>query len=80
MRNWHPQPFSSVVLPGSESRTLAGLRLIVEKLEQNRQSYDAAALAELTRILHRRIEELTGDPHPTESPEDDRRAELCQQP
>jgi hypothetical protein len=47
------------------SLTRADLRLIVEKLEQNRQSYDAVALAELTRILHRRIEELTGDPHST---------------
>jgi len=80
MRNRHPQVFSSVVLPGSELRALAGLRRIVEELEQNRQSYDAVALAELTRILHRRIEELTGDLHPTESPADDRPAVLCQEP
>jgi hypothetical protein len=68
-----------VVFPRSAAQRLAGLRLIIETLEQNRQSYDAVAFAQLTRILHRRIDELSGDLHSLESSEDNRPIEVCEQ-
>jgi hypothetical protein len=58
--------------PRSAARTLADLRLILERLEQNKQSYDAEALAALRRILYRRIAELTGDLLSPVSSQDDR--------
>ena len=63
--------------PRSAARTLADLRVIVEKLAENQQNYDAEAFAALRRILYRRIVELTGElllPAPSQ---DDRPAEVC---
>jgi hypothetical protein len=63
----------------SAALTLANLRLIAGRLEQNSDSYDAVALAELKRILDRRIAELVGDLLPPESSKDEPAA-VCKQP
>ncbi len=55
----------------SSTQTLADLRLIVEKLQQNRQSYDGVAFSELTAILYRRINELVRSLQRREFHEDD---------
>jgi hypothetical protein len=52
---------------------------MADRLEQSSQSYAAAALAELKRILDRRIAELTGDLLPPESSKDEPAA-VCKQP
>jgi hypothetical protein len=61
----------------SAARTLADLRLIVEKLAENQQNYDAEVLAALRRILYRRIVELTGELYSPAPSQDDRPAEVC---
>jgi hypothetical protein len=45
----------------SAARTLADLRLLLEKLEQNRDSYDQVSFVQLRRIMHRRILALTAE-------------------
>jgi hypothetical protein len=45
----------------SAARTIADLRLVLQRVEQNRQDYNSVSLHQLRRIVRRRIAALTAE-------------------
>ncbi|HEY3625108.1 MAG TPA: hypothetical protein VGL00_02455 [Terracidiphilus sp.] len=58
----------------SKTRTIADLRILLRKLERNRHAYNGVSLAQLTRILRRRIDVLSAELRGDGARSGDRRA------
>jgi hypothetical protein len=58
----------------SPARTIADLRMILAKLEKDRNAYNRMSFAQLRRILRRRIATLTAELRGAASPGAHRRA------
>src|SRR5579871_640631 len=57
----HLRNHDIVMMYRSATQTLADLRLLIEKLEEQRNAYEPGSFAELRRILQKRIVTITRD-------------------